>query len=38
MIEIGFVRGVRLRITGAIDAAAVSATISALAAGRTDLR
>jgi hypothetical protein len=29
MIEIDVVRGVRLRITGAVDAAAVSATISA---------
>ena len=33
MIEIEFARGARLRITGAVDAATVSAAIRALAAG-----
>jgi len=34
MIEIEFARGTRLRITGAVDAATISATITALAAGQ----
>jgi transposase len=33
MIEIEFARGTRLRITGPVDAATVSATIAALTAG-----
>src|SRR5262249_28920954 len=33
LIEIEFTRGARLRITGAVDAATVSAAITALAAG-----